>query len=168
MRVGPGHIVVSSLVRGIGATVVREKYGRRAEFAERQLANCRCAKANHCRVGCQLCLPTKLGHTNLFSSFLIISEIALAIQLDPKRKPALEADPATSVAPPGWPRARATPSLVEVYRTVAAAGRPLLQAGWNSPLDRVRDRHRRLRFGRSYRIGDRSEPAIPYSHHHRN
>src|SRR6202158_3043566 len=125
MRVGPGHIVVSSLVRGIGATVVREKYGRRAEFAERQLANCRCAKANHCRVGCQLCLPTKLGHTNLFSSFLIISEIALAIQPDPKRKPALEADPAPSVAPPGWRRARATPSLVEVYRTIPVAGK-----GW--------------------------------------
>jgi manganese transport protein len=50
----------------------------------------------------------------------------LAIQLDPKRKPALvEADAATSVAPPGWRRARATPSLVEVYRTIPVAGK-----GW--------------------------------------
>jgi len=50
----------------------------------------------------------------------------LAIQLDPKRKPARpEADSATSVAPPGWRRARATPSLVEVYRTIPVAGK-----GW--------------------------------------
>ncbi len=50
----------------------------------------------------------------------------MAIQLDPKRKPALvEADAATSVALPGWRRARATPSLVEVYRTIPVAGK-----GW--------------------------------------
>jgi len=50
----------------------------------------------------------------------------LAIQLDPKRKPARpEADSATSVAPPGWRRARATPSLVEVYRTIPVSGK-----GW--------------------------------------
>ncbi|HEY8852781.1 MAG TPA: Nramp family divalent metal transporter [Gemmatimonadaceae bacterium] len=50
----------------------------------------------------------------------------MAIQLDPKRKPVrLEADAATSAPPPGWRRARATPSLVEVYRTVPVAGK-----GW--------------------------------------
>ena len=50
----------------------------------------------------------------------------MAIQLDPKRKPARpEADSATSVAPPGWRRARATPSLVEVYRTIPVSGK-----GW--------------------------------------
>jgi manganese transport protein len=50
----------------------------------------------------------------------------LAIQLDPKRKPAgLEADAASSAPPPGWRRARATPSLVEVYRTIPVAGK-----GW--------------------------------------
>jgi manganese transport protein len=50
----------------------------------------------------------------------------LAIQLDPKRKPIrLEADAAASAPPPGWRRARATPSLVEVYRTVPVAGK-----GW--------------------------------------
>jgi manganese transport protein len=49
----------------------------------------------------------------------------LAIQLDTKRKPArLEAD-ATAGPPPGWRRARATPSLVEVYRTIPVAGK-----GW--------------------------------------
>ena len=49
----------------------------------------------------------------------------MAIQLDPKRKTArLEADPATA-PPPGWRRARATPSLVEVYRTIPVAGK-----GW--------------------------------------
>ena len=50
----------------------------------------------------------------------------MAIQLDPKRKSTrLEADVATSAPPPGWRRARATPSLVEVYRTVPVAGK-----GW--------------------------------------
>ncbi|HEV2016949.1 MAG TPA: Nramp family divalent metal transporter [Gemmatimonadaceae bacterium] len=50
----------------------------------------------------------------------------MAIQLDPKRKPArVEADGATSVPAPGWRRARATPSLVEVYRTIPVAGK-----GW--------------------------------------
>jgi len=50
----------------------------------------------------------------------------LAIQLDPKRKPARDdADADISVAPPGWRRARATPSLVEVYRTVPVVGK-----GW--------------------------------------
>jgi manganese transport protein len=49
----------------------------------------------------------------------------LAIQLDPKRKPVrLDTDDA-SAPPPGWRRARATPSLVEVYRTVPVAGK-----GW--------------------------------------
>jgi manganese transport protein len=49
----------------------------------------------------------------------------LAIQLDPKRKSArFEAEPVTP-APPGWRRARATPSLVEVYRTVPVGGK-----GW--------------------------------------
>jgi manganese transport protein len=50
----------------------------------------------------------------------------LAIQLDPKRKPVrLDADTATSEPPPGWRRARATPSLVEVYRTIPVTGK-----GW--------------------------------------
>ncbi len=50
----------------------------------------------------------------------------MAIQLDPKRKPVRpEADAATSVPSPGWRRARATPSLVEVYRTIPVAGK-----GW--------------------------------------
>jgi manganese transport protein len=50
----------------------------------------------------------------------------LAIQLDPKRKPVRhEADAATSEPPPGWRRARATPSLVEVYRTIPVTGK-----GW--------------------------------------
>jgi manganese transport protein len=49
----------------------------------------------------------------------------LAIQLDPKQKsPRIDADPTLS-PPPGWRRARATPSLVEVYRTVPVAGK-----GW--------------------------------------
>ena len=47
----------------------------------------------------------------------------MATQLDPKRKPApIEAPPA---AQPGWRRARATPSLVEVYRTVPVASKGL-------------------------------------------
>src|ERR1700736_5287467 len=86
MRVWPGHIVVSSLVRGIGATVVREKYGRHAAFAERQLANCRCAKANHRRLGVNFSLQRKLGHTNLFSSFLIISRNSLGNTARPQTK----------------------------------------------------------------------------------
>ena len=50
----------------------------------------------------------------------------MAIQLDPKRKPVRhEADAATSEPPPGWRRARATPSLVEVYRTIPVTGK-----GW--------------------------------------
>jgi manganese transport protein len=50
----------------------------------------------------------------------------LAIQLDPKRKPVRpDADTATSEPPPGWRRARATPSLVEVYRTIPVTGK-----GW--------------------------------------
>ncbi len=50
----------------------------------------------------------------------------MAIRLDPQREPVrLEADAATSTPPPGWRRARATPSLVEVYRTVPVAGK-----GW--------------------------------------
>ncbi len=49
----------------------------------------------------------------------------MAIQLDPKRKPVrLETDD-TSAPSPGWRRARATPSLVEVYRTV-----PVAAKGW--------------------------------------
>ncbi|MDB4869699.1 MAG: manganese transporter [Gemmatimonadales bacterium] len=50
----------------------------------------------------------------------------MAIQLDPKRKPVRpDADTATSEPPPGWRRARATPSLVEVYRTIPVTGK-----GW--------------------------------------
>ena len=47
----------------------------------------------------------------------------MATQLDPKRKPAPIESPAA--APPGWRRARATPSLVEVYRTVPVATKGL-------------------------------------------
>ena len=50
----------------------------------------------------------------------------MAIQLDPKQKSTrLEADGAASVPQPGWRRARATPSLVEVYRTIPVSGK-----GW--------------------------------------
>ena len=49
----------------------------------------------------------------------------MAIQLDPKRKPARPEAETVAPAPPGWRRARATPSLVEVYRTVPVAGK-----GW--------------------------------------
>ena len=51
----------------------------------------------------------------------------MATQPDLKQKSGrLEPDPATSVPlPTGWRRARATPSLVEVYRTVPVAGK-----GW--------------------------------------
>jgi manganese transport protein len=49
----------------------------------------------------------------------------LAIQLDPKRKSARSEAETVTPAPTGWRRARATPSLVEVYRTVPVAGK-----GW--------------------------------------
>ena len=49
----------------------------------------------------------------------------MAIQLDPKRNAGPRADAGTSAPPPGWRRARATPSLVEVYRTIPVAGK-----GW--------------------------------------
>jgi manganese transport protein len=49
----------------------------------------------------------------------------LAIQLDPKRKSLRQEEAATPAPPPGWRRARATPSLVEVYRTVPVTGK-----GW--------------------------------------
>jgi len=49
----------------------------------------------------------------------------LAIQLDPKRKSLRQEEAATPTPPPGWRRARATPSLVEVYRTVPVTGK-----GW--------------------------------------
>jgi manganese transport protein len=53
----------------------------------------------------------------------------LATRLDPKqRQPALDAKLPASTAPPppaGWRRARATPSLVEVYRSVPVDG-----SGW--------------------------------------
>ncbi len=49
----------------------------------------------------------------------------MAIQLDPKRKSLRQEEEATPTPPPGWRRARATPSLVEVYRTVPVTGK-----GW--------------------------------------
>ena len=49
----------------------------------------------------------------------------MAIQLDPKRKSLRQEEAATPTPPPGWRRARATPSLVEVYRTVPVTGK-----GW--------------------------------------
>jgi manganese transport protein len=54
----------------------------------------------------------------------------MAIQIDPKRKPPpLNSDvttPGTAAPPPaGWRRARTTPSLVEVYRSVPVSG-----TGW--------------------------------------
>lgn len=50
----------------------------------------------------------------------------MATRLDPKsNKPHLEAGNATPAGAPGWRRARSTPSLVDVYRTVPIAGK-----GW--------------------------------------
>ena len=71
----------------------------------------------------RITLAKKLGFTNLFDSFTInLRDYPLAIQLERSQpKPTDE----QGAPKPGWRRARTTPSLVEVYRTIPVAGK-----GW--------------------------------------
>ena len=76
--------------------------------------------------------------------------------------------------PDGDPAAGTRLEARHRHRTRSRAGvpRPLLEARRRSALDRVRDRHRRVRSGRGHRLGHRAQSAVPHSdadrnHHHR-